>query len=155
MAILGYLRVTEDRGLDGARAGKIAAYAESRGLDPVEFVESDRRGGWKPIRLDWLIEEKCRPGDSLIVPDFTTIARSMQDIHRILSAMKGRRTSLHIVDRGIIVDPEDESPPAVLNAGTAALFADFEREVITVSLRESLKTRLEKGRKWHGQSPAQ
>ena len=155
MAILGYLRVTEDGNLDKARAGKVDDYARTRGLGPVEFVESDGRGGWKPVRLDWLVEEKCSPGDSLIVPDFTTIARSMQEIHRILSAMKGRMTSLHIVDRGIVVDPEAESPPAVLNVETAALFAGFEREVMTVSMKEALKPRLGRGQKRRGPGPAQ
>jgi DNA invertase Pin-like site-specific DNA recombinase len=147
MSCLGYLKVSEDSELNESRSRAVAAYAESRGLGPVELAESAGPGRWKPVRLDWLIEEKCHPGDSLIVPDFTTIARSMQEIHRILSAMQGRGASLHIVDRGIVVEPEDDGVPARLSLASATLFADLEREVMTVSMKEALKTRLKKGTK--------
>jgi DNA invertase Pin-like site-specific DNA recombinase len=155
MSCLGYLKVSSDDGRNESRSRAVAAYAGSHSLGPVEFPESTGSGGWKPVRLDWLVEEKCQPGDSLLVPDFTAVARSMQEIHRVLSAMGGRGISLHIVDRGIVVDPRAEAAPATLSAGTAALFADFEREVMTVSMREAIKAKLEKGHKRRGPGPAQ
>jgi len=144
---LGYLKASADDGRNESRSKAISAYAASLGLAPVEFPESAGSGTWRPVRLDWLIEEKCRPGDSLVVPDFTTIARSMQEIHRILSAMKGRGIALHIVDREIVVEPGDTGVPARLSVDSAALFADFEREVMTVSMKEALAARLKKGTK--------
>ena len=155
MSSLAYLRVSDDEARDRLRAGLVAGYAEARGLGPVQFVESAIHDQWKPVRLDWLIEEKCGAGDNLIVPDFTTIARSVQEFHRVLSVMKFRGTRLHIVDRGILVDPAADAAPAVLNVETAALFAGFEREVMTVSMKEALKPRLGRGQKRRGPGPAQ
>jgi DNA invertase Pin-like site-specific DNA recombinase len=154
MSCLGYLKASSDDGLNESRSKAVVAYAGSRGLGPVEFPESTGSGRWKPVRLDWLIEERCGPGDCLLVPDFTAVARSMQEIQRILSAMQGRGVSLHIVDRCLVVDPRVDSGPPSLSVGTAALFADFEREVMTVSMREAIKAKLEKGHKRRGQSPA-
>jgi DNA invertase Pin-like site-specific DNA recombinase len=155
MSCLGYLKVSEDDGLNERRSRTVADYAKSSGLGTVEFAESAGPGRWKPVRLDWLIEEKCRPGDRLIVPDFTTIARSLQEIHRILSAMKGRGIALHIVDRDIVVEPVDDGVPARLSLASAALFADLEREVMTVSMKEALKTRLGKSTKRRRSGSAQ
>ncbi|MCX7026392.1 MAG: recombinase family protein [Spirochaetes bacterium] len=164
MSSLGYLKITKDDALNESRFTAVVDYAESHGFGPVEFVESADRGPsgsldfggrrWQPVRLDWIIEEKCRPGDRLIVPGFTTIARSIQQIHQVLQAMKGRNTSLHIVDRGIVVDPKEAEGPTRLSLGSAALFADFEREIIMVSMKEALKAKLEKGPKRRAPGPA-
>ena len=146
MSTLGYLKVTDDDEANELRRSAVCGYAEAQSLGEVEFAES-AKGSWKPVRLDWLIEEKCLLGDLLIVPDLATIVRSIQKLHQILSAMKERGITLRIVDRDIVVKPEENEGPARLSLASAALFARFEREIIMASTKEAIKATLGKTRR--------
>jgi hypothetical protein len=165
MPTYGYLRAASDTADNEASRQEILRYAAERGLGEVVFVELAASSvpaacRWKIVPIASLVNGRCAPGDHLIVPSISRIARSMQQIHQVLSVCENRGITLHILRNGIVVPgkvpsgsreegsagqdgragvQEPQLEPAVLSAKTAALFAAFELEIMVAASKEVLE----------------
>jgi hypothetical protein len=145
MAVYGFVRVTEE--LDEIASGRDAARdcARTHGLGELLFPEAPATpieadpALWKPVRLAWLVQEKLQPGDDLVVPDMSRVARSMQEISQFLSVCAARRIVLHVAKEDLTVRPD--AAGAGLTRENAALFAEFERQIVVAAMKDAYKNR--------------
>lgn len=145
MAVYGFVRVTEE--LDEIASGRDAVRdcARTHGLGELLFPEAPATpieadpALWKPVRLAWLVQEKLQPGDDLVVPDMSRVARSMQEISQFLSVCAARRIVLHVAKEDLTVRPD--AAGAGLTRENAALFAEFERQIVVAAMKDAYKNR--------------
>ena len=145
MAVYGFVRVTEE--LDEIASGRDAVRdcACAHGLGEVLFPEAPAQpleadpALWKPVRLAWLLQEKLQPGDELVVPDMSRVARSMQDISQLLGVCAARDIVLHVAKEDLVVRPD--AAGAGLTRENAALFAEFERQIVVAAMKDAYKNR--------------
>ncbi|MGA2226466.1 MAG: recombinase family protein [Syntrophobacteraceae bacterium] len=81
MRVIGYLRVsTSEQDLENHQA-EILRFANEKGLVPVEWVEETVSGTmpWKERELGSILRQ-LKPGDIVITPEISRLARSLGQI---------------------------------------------------------------------------
>lgn len=155
MAVYGFLGVSERAGSRAdweADRAAVLHYARGRGLAEPEFPERAAAGGaWRTVMLSSFLQERCGPGDTVIVPDVARIARSITYLHQVLVVCRSRGASLHIVRQGLAAAPAAAPdlgalPHHPFSEPVAALYAEFEREIIAAASKEALDARARKFR---------
>lgn len=144
--IATYLRVSgEDQSL--ARQQELADRADKT----FPEKESGREGNERPVLqecIDWL-----RDGDTLLVWSIDRLARSIVDLNRIVSELRGKGVTVHFEKEQMTFKPDEEADPyteAMFNMlGT---FAQFERRIIRQRQLEGIALAKAAG-KYKGQKP--
>jgi DNA invertase Pin-like site-specific DNA recombinase len=113
--------------------------------------ESGKEGGDRPVLLeciDWV-----RSGDTVLVWSIDRLARSIVDLNRIVSELRGKGVSVHFEKEQMTFKPDEEADPyteAMFNMlGT---FAQFERRIIRQRQLEGIAIAKAAG-KYKGQKP--
>ncbi len=148
MATFGYGRVSTELQEYEKFETAILKYANSRGLVPVvEFVGEKVSGtkDWKRRKLGQLINETCKEGDIIIVPELSRLARSIKQTYEIMEACSEKNIALHIVKDNLIVSVNDTSITGKLTLGICAVFAEFERDIIAQRTKEALEVKKANG----------
>lgn len=150
MAVYGYLGVSERAAFladyDGDRTA-VTEYARRRNLGEPEFPELTGGGAWRTVMLSAFLQERCQAGDTVIAPEVSRIARSMQQLHQVLVVCRARDVSLHIARQGLAAMPESgKEQDARFSERVAALYAEFEREIVAAASKEALDARARKRR---------
>ena len=71
----------------------------------------------------------------------------MQQLHQVLVVCRTRDLSLHIARQGLAAMPESgKEPDARFSERVAALYAEFEREIVAAASKEALDARARKRR---------
>jgi DNA invertase Pin-like site-specific DNA recombinase len=147
MATYGYLRVSTEQQNNDKFDDTILRYANERRLGNVEFIEEVISGtkSWKTRKLGSLILEVCKEGDSIIVPELSRLARSIQQIYEIMEICQKRNITLHIIKNGLIINPNEKELTTKLTLGICAVFAEFERDIIVSRTKEALQAKKASG----------
>jgi DNA invertase Pin-like site-specific DNA recombinase len=137
--VIGYLRVsTQDQDTEKNKAD-ILAWANSKGLGPVTWVEEKISGvkGWRKRELGKLIDS-LNAGSWLITPEFSRLARSTLQILEILAKLKEKNVNVYVLKGGQHVNDSIESKVFLT---LMALFAEIEKDLISARTKEALKAR--------------
>ncbi len=148
MATYGYGRVSTELQDYEKFETEILRYANSHELGPVvEFVGEKVSGtkDWRRRKLGQLINETCKEGDVIIVPELSRLARSITQIYAIMETCVERNISLHIAKDNLGVSVNDSSITGKLTLGICAVFSEFERNIISQRTKEALEVKKANG----------
>jgi DNA invertase Pin-like site-specific DNA recombinase len=141
--VVGYLRVsTQDQDTDKNKAD-ILAWANSKGLGPVSWVEEKISGvkDWQKRELGKVVAS-LKVGDWLITPEFSRLARSTLQILEVLAELKKKGVNVYVVKGDQRVNGTIESKVFLT---MMALFSEIERDLISARTKEGLKARAAAG----------
>jgi DNA invertase Pin-like site-specific DNA recombinase len=137
--VIGYLRVsTQDQDLEKNKAD-ILAWANSKGLGPVLWVEEKISGvkDWRKRELGKLVDT-LNAGAWLITPEFSRLARSTLQILEILAKLKEKNVNVYVLKGGQHVNDSIESKVFLTMMG---LFSEIERDLVSARTKEALRAR--------------
>lgn len=147
--MLGYVRVSTDEqarsglGLEAQEAA-LKAEAERRGWDLVIFRDEGASGKQvNPGLRKALGELAAGLADGLIVARMDRISRSLLHAVEILDLAKNQGWALVVLDLGVDLT----TPAGRALAGTMAVFAEFERELIRERTRAAASAAKARGKK--------
>lgn len=137
---IAYLRVsTADQNTEKNQAD-ILRFANEKHFGHVEFHEEIVSGkkGWKERKLGPIIDQ-LQEGDKLVVPELTRLGRSTLEVLEILAVTKERGVAVYSVKEGLELN--GGSMQSKVMATMLALFAELEREFISLRTTEALRAR--------------
>jgi len=137
--VVGYLRVsTQDQDLEKNKAD-ILAWANSKELGPVSWVEEKISGtkDWRKRELGQVVAS-LNEGDWLITPEFSRLARSTLQILEVLAELKKKDVNVYVLKGDQHVNGSIESKVFLT---MMALFSEIERDLISARTKEGLKAR--------------
>lgn len=114
--------------------------------------ESGKEGSDRPVLqecIDWL-----RDGDTLLVWSIDRLARSIVDLNRIVSELRGKGVAVHFEKEQMIFKPDEEADPYTeVMFNMLGSFAQFERRIIRQRQLEGIAVAKAQG-KYKGQKPS-
>lgn len=138
MTTIAYLRVSKDTQDVKNQRLAILDFARSKQLDVDEFIEvsASSRKSTKDRKLDLLLE-KLSLGDELIVSELSRMGRSVGEIITTVDALVKKGVRLFAVKEGIDLSGKQDLQTKVM-VTMFGLFADIERELISMRTKEGL-----------------
>ncbi len=137
---IAYLRVsTADQDTDKNKAD-ILKFANDRKFGNVEFVEEIASGkkSWKERKIASIINN-LSAGDRLIVPELTRLGRSTLEVLEILKVAKQKGIACYAVKEGMELNGDDVQSKVMTTM--LSLFAELERDFISMRTKEALRAR--------------
>jgi DNA invertase Pin-like site-specific DNA recombinase len=131
-----YLRVSTDKqDADNQKHG-IIAYAKSRNLQPLSFVEDCASGtkDWKNRELGKLLEI-LKPGSVILFSEISRIGRNTLQVLEFLKAATEKEITIHIAKQNMVIDNSMNSKIVVT---VLAMVSEIEREFISTRTKEAL-----------------
>ncbi len=147
MKTLAYLRVSKDTQDVKNQKFAILEFAQQEQISVDQFVEItvSSRKSTKERRIDQLLEQ-LSSGDTLIVSELSRMGRSVGEIITIVDTLAWRKIRLLAVKEGIRLDGEESLQTKVM-VTMFSLFAEIERELISMRTKEALAAARAKGTK--------
>lgn len=152
LVMLGYLRVsTEEQaesgnGLEAQRAA-IAAEAERRGWTLEYFTDEGVSGKVVgPQLVEALQQLASGQADGLVVAKMDRLARSVLNAANILESAQQQHWTLVLLDMGLDLS----TPQGEAMAGMLAVFAQFERRMISARTQAALAAKKQRGERLGG-----
>ena len=142
----GFSRVsTADQSNDKFQT-EILKYSNKNDLGKVVFVEEKVSGkkDWKTRELGNLIYNKCKNGDTIIVPELSRISRSISQIYEIITTCQSKDITLHFLKQNLIIRKENDMTTKVM-LNTMSMISELEREFISMRTKESLSYKKKMG----------
>ena len=138
MTTIAYLRVSKDTQDVKNQRLAILDFARGKQLDVDEFVEVSvsSRKSTKDRKLDLLLE-KLSLGDELIVSELSRMGRSVGEIITTVDALVKKGFRIFSVKEGIDLSGKQDLQTKVM-VTMFGLFADIERELISMRTKEGL-----------------
>jgi DNA invertase Pin-like site-specific DNA recombinase len=105
---------------------------------PVDRVFTDQVSGKDTLRPQLAaLLAFVREGDTVVVHSMDRLARTLEDLRRLVRELTARGVRVEFVKEGLIVTGED-TPMATLLLSVMGAFAEFERALIRVRQREGI-----------------
>ena len=147
MKTVAYLRVSKDTQDVKNQKLAILEFAQKEKISVDQFVEItvSSRKSTKERRIDQLLEQ-LSSGDTLIVSELSRMGRSVSEIITIVDTLAKRKIRLLTVKEGIRLDGEESLQTKVM-VTMFSLFAEIERELISMRTKEALAAAKAKGKK--------
>ena len=136
----GYTRVsTTDQDTEHYH-NNILKYSNDKDLGKVVFVEEKISGrkNWKERELGTLINDRCKSGDVIIVPEMSRISRSITQTYEIITECQKRDITLHFLKQNLVIRKENDMTTQVM-ISTFSLISSLEREFVSQRTKESLQ----------------
>lgn len=137
---VSYLRVSTSDQNTEKNQHAVSHFANQREFGRVEFIEETVSGkkGWRERKLGPLVD-LLATGDRLIVPELTRLGRSTLEVLEILAVTKAKGVAVYSVKEGLELN--GDSMQSKVMSTMLALFAELEREFISLRTKEALKAR--------------
>jgi len=143
--VVGYLRVSkQDQDLEKFKAD-ILNFANNKDFGKVTFIQEKVSGfktSWKDRKIKQTIED-LKQGDVLITPELSRRGRSTLEVLEILKILKDKDVSVYSVKEGLELNGTIQSK---IMSTMLSLFAELERDFISMRTKEGLKAAKAKGR---------
>jgi DNA invertase Pin-like site-specific DNA recombinase len=138
MPTLAYLRVSKDTQEVTHQRLAILEFARRERLAVDEFLEvnASSRRSLKERKVDLLLA-RLAPGDILIVSELSRFGRSVGDIITTVDTLVKRQIQLLAIKEGIRLNGAQDLQTRVM-VTLFGLFADIERELISLRTKEAL-----------------
>ena len=147
MKTIAYLRVSKDT--QDVKNQKLAilefAIKESIKINDFMEITASSRKSTKERRINILLEQ-LSPGDTIIVSELSRMGRSVAEIITTIDTLINREIRLLSVKEGICLDGEQSLQSKVM-VTMFSLFAEIERELISMRTKEALAAAKAKGKK--------
>ena len=137
---VSYLRVsTADQDTEKFQAD-VLQFANKHHFGHVEFTEEKVSGkkGWRERKIGPLVDS-LHAGDRLVVPELTRLGRSTIEVLDILAVSKAKGVAIYSVKEGLELN--GDSMQSKVMSTMLALFAEMERDFISMRTKEALKAR--------------
>lgn len=131
-----YLRVSTNKQDADKQKHGIVAYAKSRNLQPLSFIEDCASGtkNWKKRELGTLLK-KLEPGSIILFSEISRIARGTLQTLEFLKEASEKQITVHIAKQNMVID---NSINSTIITTTLSLAAEIEREFISTRTKEAL-----------------
>jgi len=144
-----YCRVsTEQQDLDKFKPA-IYEFAASKGFKLTEAdVVAEKVSGkinWRKRKLGLLIDE-LNKGDNLIIPELSRFSRSMTELLEVLQILKEKRVNVYVLKGALFLNEQIDDPVTDLIVRILSTLSEFERELISLRIKEGLKARKASGK---------
>ena len=142
----GYCRVSTIEQDNGKFQNEILKYSNNNDLGKVVFVEEKISGrkNWKERELGTLINQKCKSGDTILVPELSRISRSISQTYEIITECQSRGIELHFLKQNLIIRKENDMTTKVM-LSTFSMISEMERDFISLRTKESLQVKKNNG----------
>ena len=142
----GYCRVSTIEQDNGKFQNEILKYSNNNDLGKVVFVEEKISGrkNWKERELGTLITQKCKRGDTILVPELSRISRSISQTYEIITECQSRDITLHFLKQNLVIRKENDMTTKVM-LSTFSMISEMEREFISIRTKESLSVKKNNG----------
>jgi DNA invertase Pin-like site-specific DNA recombinase len=147
MPTLAYLRVSKDTQDVTHQRLAILEFAQRERLAVDEFLEvnASSRRSLKERKVDLLLA-RLAPGDILIVSELSRLGRSVGEIITTVDSLVKQRIQLLAIKEGIRLNGVQDLHTRVM-VTMFSLFAEIERELISLRTREALATARASGKR--------
>lgn len=142
--IVAYLRASTDKQDLSHQKLELLEYARKKSLSIDEFMEitiSSRKTS-KQRRIDELLE-RLNEDDILMVTELSRLGRSTSEVLTLINALAQRNVRVIILKQNLDVSKYDMTSKA--NLTLFALFADLERDLISLRTKEALASKKRQG----------
>lgn len=138
--VIGYLRVSTADQDPAKNRADVLAFANSKGLLKVEFVEETVSGmkSWRTRKLAQVVED-LKAGDVLIVPELSRLGRSLVEVLEVLNVLTAKNVEVYSVKEGFKLNGNDIQSKVMRTM--LGLFAEIERDLIVARTKEALAAR--------------
>jgi DNA invertase Pin-like site-specific DNA recombinase len=147
MKTIAYLRVSKDT--QDVKNQKLAilefAQKESIKIDNFMEITVSSRKSTKERKINLLLEQ-LSSGDTIIVSELSRMGRSVAEIITTIDTLVKREIRLLSVKEGIRLD-EEQSLQSKVMVTMFSLFAEIERELISMRTKEALAVAKARGKK--------
>lgn len=137
---IGYLRVSTDEQNTEKNQAEVLRFANDKHFGHVEFIEEIVSGkkSWKDRKLGEIMAI-LQPEDTIIVPELSRLGRSTLEVLEILKVTKDKNIAVYSVKEALELN--GDSMQSKVMSTMLALFAELEREFISIRTKEALKAR--------------
>jgi DNA invertase Pin-like site-specific DNA recombinase len=154
--VAGYLRASTDRQIESPKVQQsiILTYCERQGLPEPVFYSDPDTSGEVPVAEREAGRRMMRDlgrGDHVVVARLDRLSRSFLDFALTVDAWCKAGISLHPCDFPVTISPEN--PWAMAFVQMLMIFAEQERKLIAVRIREAMRYRVAQGRKVNREAP--
>jgi DNA invertase Pin-like site-specific DNA recombinase len=141
---LAYLRTSTDTQDLKNQKLEIYDYAGSRNIKIDEFIEMSvsSRKSKKQRRIEELLE-KLQEGDTLIVSELSRLGRSTSEVIDLVNELIKKKIHFISTKQNIDIKKQDMNSKIIITM--FSLFADLERDLISVRTKEALKSKKAQG----------
>ncbi len=143
--ILAYLRASTDKQDLSNQKLEILEFARRQGLRVDEYVEltiSSRKTS-KQRRIDELVQ-RLEETDTLIVTELSRLGRSTAEVIALVNALVERNIRLIAIKQNLDISRQDMNSKIIITL--FSLFAELERDLISLRTREALAAKKAQGR---------
>ena len=142
--VIGYLRVSSLEQDTEKNEAAILKFANDRDFGKVVFVSEKISGAksWKKRKL-FDVVENLNAGDILIVPELSRLGRSIIDVLDVLNILTNKEVKVFSVKEASQLNGTDLN--SKITRTMFALFAEIERDLISVRTKEGLQAAKAKG----------
>jgi DNA invertase Pin-like site-specific DNA recombinase len=142
---IAYLRVSTETQDTAKNKLDILNFANNKDFGKVQFVEEHASGtkSWKNRKLQDIVQT-LQKGDVLIVPELSRLGRSLIDVLDILKVLTDKDVRVYSVKENFQLNGADMQSKMMRTMLT--LFAEIERDLISLRTKEGLQRAREKGR---------
>ncbi len=142
----GYCRVSTIEQDNEKFQNEILKYSNKNDLGKVVFVDEKISGkkDWKTRELGNLINQRCKKGDVIIVPELSRISRSISQTYEIITECQSKDITLHFIKQNLVIRRENDMTTKVM-LSTFSMISEMEREFISIRTKESLSVKKKNG----------
>lgn len=141
---IAYLRASTDRQEVTGQKYEILEYARKNDLkidDYIELTVSSRKSDAKR-RIDELTE-KLNPKDTLVVTELSRLGRSTSQVLTLVNHLVDKRVKVIVIKQNLNISKHDVNSKVIVTL--FSLFAELERDFISLRTKEALAAKKAKG----------
>lgn len=140
--MVGYARVSTQKQDEEGQLAEIARWAKYRG-ETVERFVSERISSRKQDRQIFSLIEELNAGDTLVVSELSRLARSLIELRGIIEQLVAKKVRIFLLKEGL--DIHDDNPAGVLILSILGSIAEFERSMISLRTKATIKSKKDQG----------
>ena len=144
--IVAYIRASTDAQDVGNQRHEILEYGHREGVRIDEFIEvtMSSRHSSRQRRIEEL-QERLEPGDSLLVTELSRLGRSTGEVIMLINQLVAYGVIIHITKQSLRLGQDLEDITAKVMVTLLALFAEIERDFISLRTKEALASKKAQG----------
>lgn len=144
--IVAYIRASTDKQDVNNQKLEILEFARAKDLKVDEFIQitiSSRKSS-KQRRIDELLE-KLADSDSLIVTELSRLGRSTAAVIALVNHLISRHIRLIVIKQNLDIEHNRQDMTAKIIVTLFSLFAELERDLISLRTKEALTAKKAQG----------
>lgn len=144
--IVAYIRASTNAQDVKNQRHEILEYGNREGLRIDEFIEVtiSSRHSSRQRRIEEL-QERLEPGDSLLVTELSRLGRSTGEVIMLINQLVAYGIIIHIIKQNLRLGQDLQDMTAKVMVTLLALFAEIERDFISLRTKEALASKKAQG----------